>query len=99
MFLKRFQLGLIKLEPRSAPLVPPIFAEADSAIIGNEEMRKWGDERGATTRSEAYTVKQMTSAITANPVARTFFTIFLSRIDLMGCLICIPPFINVLIFR
>ena len=73
MFLKHFQLGLINLEPRSAPLVSPIFAAADSTIIGNEEMRKWGDERGATTRSEAYTVKQMTSAITANPVARTFF--------------------------
>ena len=66
-------LELIKLEPRSALCCSPIFDETNSVIIGNEEMRKWRDETGATTRPEAYTVKQMTSAITANPVARTFF--------------------------
>src|SRR3972149_10654199 len=65
-------LGLIKLEPGSLPLVPPICVSADFSGIGNEELRKWGDERGAE-KSEAYTVNQMTSAITANPVARTFF--------------------------
>src|SRR3972149_3952142 len=54
-------LGLIKLEPRSTPLVPPIFGE-----------RKWGEEKGGSA-SESYSVKEMTAAITANPVARTFF--------------------------
>jgi len=48
MFLKRFQLGLVKLEPRSV-------------------------DSFSTARFEAYNVKQMTSAITGDPVVLTFF--------------------------
>ena len=63
-------LGLIKLEPRSTLLGPPIFPNEDSPEAGSQEGGKWGDVRGA---SENYTVRQMTAAITANPVARVFF--------------------------
>ncbi len=81
-------LGLIKLEPRSTP----IFAKTDSAITVNEEMRKWGDERGPTV-SESYTVKQMTSAITANPVARTFFIYLLLLLAaILGQDVLLEPF-------
>jgi BCD family chlorophyll transporter-like MFS transporter len=80
-------LGLIKLEPRSAPLVPPIFAGTDA---GDEEMRKWGDERGA---SESYTVKQMTAAITSNPVARIFFIYLLLLLAaILGQDVLLEPF-------
>ena len=83
-------LGLIKLEPRSTPLFPPIFAKTDSAITVNEEMRKWEDERGA---SESYSIKQMTSAITANPVARIFFVyLFLLLAAILGQDILLEPF-------
>jgi len=85
-------LGLIKLEPRSTPLVPPIFVSPDFSGIGNEELRKWGDERGAE-KSEAYTVKQMTSAITANPVARTFFIYLLLLLAaILGQDVLLEPF-------
>lgn len=74
-------LGLIKLEPRSAPLVPPIFGE-----------RKWGDERGVA-KSESYSVKQMTSAITANPVARVFFVYLLLLLAaILGQDVLLEPF-------
>jgi len=63
-------LGLIKLEPRSTPLGPPVFPNEDSPEAGSQEGGKWGEVRGA---SENYTVRQMTAAITANPVARVFF--------------------------
>jgi MFS transporter, BCD family, chlorophyll transporter len=63
-------LGLIKLEPRSAPLVPPIFAQ-----------------------SESYTVKQMTAAITSNPVARTFFIYLLLLLAaILGQDVLLEPF-------
>jgi BCD family chlorophyll transporter-like MFS transporter len=85
-------LGLFKLEPRSTPLVPPLFAKKDSASAGTEEIRKWGDERGTTT-SETYTVKQMTSAITANPVARTFFVYLLLLLAaILGQDVLLEPF-------
>lgn len=85
-------LGLIKLEPRSTPLVPPIFAKTDSAITVNEEMRKWGKERGAAA-SESYTVKQMVSAITANPVAKTFFVYLLLLLAaILGQDVLLEPF-------
>jgi len=80
-------LGLMKLEPRSTPLVPPIFAKKDSANAGTEEIRK----RGAA--SEAYTVKQMTSAITANPVARVFFIYLLLLLAaILGQDVLLEPF-------
>ena len=83
-------LGLIKLEPRSTPLFPPIFAK--SAITVNEEMRKWGDERGATP-SENYSVREMTSAITANPVARIFFIYLLLLLAaILGQDVLLEPF-------
>ena len=63
-------LGLIKLEPRSTPLGPPVFPNEDSPEAGSQEGGKWREVRGA---SENYTVRQMTAAITANPVARVFF--------------------------
>jgi len=85
-------LGLFKLEPRSTPLVPPIFAKKDSASAGNEEIRKWGDERGATA-SETYTVKQMTSAITTNRVARIFFIYLLLLLAaILGQDVLLEPF-------
>ncbi|HLF74515.1 MAG TPA: BCD family MFS transporter [Anaerolineales bacterium] len=84
-------LGLIRLEPRSIPLVPPIFARKDSVKAGNED-RKWGDGRGAGA-SEAYTVKQMASAITANPVARTYFIYLLLLLAaILGQDVLLEPF-------
>ncbi|MBM3180887.1 MAG: BCD family MFS transporter [Chloroflexi bacterium] len=81
-------LGLIKLEPRSTP----IFAKTDSGITMDEEMRKWGDERGAAV-SESYTMKQMTSAITANPVAKTFFIYLLLLLAaILGQDVLLEPF-------
>jgi BCD family chlorophyll transporter-like MFS transporter len=74
-------LGLIKLEPRSPPLVPPIFGE-----------RKWGEEKGGGA-SEVYTVKQMTQAITANPVARTYFIYLLLLLAaILGQDVLLEPF-------
>src|SRR6185369_15714724 len=83
-------IGIIRLEPRSTPHVPPIFANQDLANAGNE-MRKWGDERGAA--SENYTIKQMTAAITANPVARTFFLYLLLLLAaILGQDVLLEPF-------
>jgi BCD family chlorophyll transporter-like MFS transporter len=83
-------IGLIKLEPRSTPLFPPIFATGDMANHGNE-MRKWGDDRGV--KSENYTVKQMMSAITANPVARLFFIyLFLLLVAILGQDVLLEPY-------
>ena len=49
-------------------------------------------ERGATA-SEAYSVKQMTSAITANPVARTFFIYLLLLLAaILGQDVLLEPF-------
>ena len=62
-------IGLIKLEPRSAP-----------------------HEREAG-KSEAYTVKQMTSAITQNPVARIFFIYLLLLLAaILGQDVLLEPF-------
>src|SRR3972149_3939152 len=81
-------LGLIKLEPRSTP----IFAKADSAITVNADMRKWGDERGVAS-SESYTVRQMISAITANPVAKVFFVYLLLLLAaILGQDVLLEPF-------
>ncbi len=83
-------VGIIWLEPRSTPRVPPILANQDLANAGNE-MRKWGDERGAA--AENYTIKQMTSAITANPVARTFFIYLLLLLAaILGQDVLLEPF-------
>jgi len=83
-------VGIIWLEPRSTPHVPPILANQDLANAGNE-MRKWGDERGAA--AENYTIKQMTSAITANPVARTFFIYLLLLLAaILGQDVLLEPF-------
>ena len=77
-------LGLIKLEPRSAPLVPPIFAETDFVLAGNE--------RGVF-QSKSYTVKQMTAAITSNPVARIFFIYLLLLLAaILGQDVLLEPF-------
>jgi BCD family chlorophyll transporter-like MFS transporter len=85
-------LGLVKLEPRSTPLLPPIFSESNLAVKGNQDLRKGGDERGAVA-SESYSVKQMTSAITANPVARIFFLyLFLLLAAILGQDILLEPF-------
>ncbi len=85
-------LGLIKLEPRSTPLVPPIFGNSNFAAKGNEDLRKWGDERGATT-PESYTVREMTSAITANPAARIFFIYLLLLLAaILGQDVLLEPF-------
>jgi BCD family chlorophyll transporter-like MFS transporter len=84
-------IGIIWLEPRSTPHVLPIFAKQDLANAGEEELRKWGDERGSA--SETYTVKQMTSAITANPVARTFFIYLLLLLAaILGQDVLLEPF-------
>jgi len=81
-------LGLIKLEPSSTT----IFGKTDSAITVNEEMRKWGDERGAAL-SESYTVKEMISAITANPVAKIFFVYLLLLLAaILGQDVLLEPF-------
>ena len=85
-------LGLIKLEPRSTPLVPPIFGNSD--FVGTEigDLRKWGDERGAVS-SESYSLKQMTDAIAANPVARTFFIYLLLLLAaILGQDVLLEPF-------
>ena len=83
-------LALIKLEPRSTPLVPPIFDNEDSADVGSEGARKLGGVRGA---SENYTVRQMTSAITANPVARVFFIYLLLLLAaILGQDVLLEPF-------
>ncbi len=84
-------VGIIRLEPRSTPHFPPIFGKHDLANEGNEKFQKWGDERGAA--SESYTVKQMTSAITANPVARTFFIYLLLLLAaILGQDVLLEPF-------
>jgi MFS transporter, BCD family, chlorophyll transporter len=67
-------LSLIKLEPRFTPLFPPIFDDNNSG--GNEGARKWGDERGASN-THNYSIKEMISAITENPVAKIFFVYLL----------------------
>ncbi|MCB0117592.1 MAG: BCD family MFS transporter [Anaerolineales bacterium] len=56
-------LGLIKLEPRFPPLSSPHFSEM-------------GGQRGAP-KADTYTVKQMTAAITENPIAKIFFVYLL----------------------
>lgn len=82
-------LGLLWLEPRSTPHVPPIFVASDGDW-GNNDSRKWGDERGA---AEAYTFKQMTSAITRNPVGKTFFVyLFLLLAAILGQDVLLEPF-------
>ena len=86
-------LGLIKLEPRSTPLVPPIFASTDFTVQGNEEMRKWGDERGVSPRSETHSIKEMTSAIMENPVAKIFFVYLLLLLAaILGQDVLLEPF-------
>jgi BCD family chlorophyll transporter-like MFS transporter len=76
-------LGLIRLEPRSTPLVPPIFDNSKSGVTG--------DERGAA--SENYSIREMTSAITANPVARTFFIYLLLLLAaILGQDVLLEPF-------
>ncbi len=81
-------LGLIKLEPRFTP----ISAKTDSGITVDEEMRKWGDEKGAAS-SESYTVKEMISAITANPVAKIFFVYLLLLLAaILGQDVLLEPF-------
>ncbi len=72
-------LGLIKLEPRLTPLSSPHPAE-----------RGMGGTRGV---SENYTVKQMTQAITANPVARTYFIYLLLLLAaILGQDVLLEPF-------
>jgi BCD family chlorophyll transporter-like MFS transporter len=83
-------LGLIKLEPRSTPLGPPIVPNEDSSEAGSQEGGKWVDVRGA---SENYTVRQMTAAITANPVARVFFIYLLLLLAaILGQDVLLEPF-------
>jgi BCD family chlorophyll transporter-like MFS transporter len=85
-------LGLIKLEPQSAPHFSPIFADENSAITANEEVRKRGDEKGRTV-AENYSIKQMSAAITANPVARTFFIYLLLLLAaILGQDVLLEPF-------
>jgi BCD family chlorophyll transporter-like MFS transporter len=83
-------LGLIKLEPRSTPLGPPIFPHEDSSDAGSQGDGKWVDVRGA---SENYTVRQMMAAITANPVARVFFIYLLLLLAaILGQDVLLEPF-------
>jgi len=85
-------LGLIGLEPRSTPLVPPIFGTSNFADKRNEDLRKWGDERGAV-QSEAYSIREMISVITANPVARIFFVYLLLLLAaILGQDVLLEPF-------
>jgi BCD family chlorophyll transporter-like MFS transporter len=85
-------LGIFKLEPRFTPLVPPIFDNQNPDGKGNEEFRKWGDERGAT-KSDIYTVKQMTAAITENRVAKIFFIYLLLLLAaILGQDVLLEPF-------
>jgi BCD family chlorophyll transporter-like MFS transporter len=84
--------GLIGLEPRSTPLVPPIFGNSKVVVKGNEDSRKWGDERGAP-HSYSYSIKEMTSAITANPAARLFFIYLLLLLAaILGQDVLLEPF-------
>jgi BCD family chlorophyll transporter-like MFS transporter len=72
-------LGLIKLEPRLTPLSSP-----------HPAVRGMGGTRGV---SENYTVKQMTQAITANPVARTYFIYLLLLLAaILGQDVLLEPF-------
>jgi len=85
-------LGLIRLEPRSTPHFPPIFADANPGITVNEETRKWGDEKGGTA-AENYSIKQMSAAITANPTAQTFFVYLLLLLAaILGQDVLLEPF-------
>ncbi len=85
-------LGLIKLEPRSTPLVPPIFDHSDLDVKANEGLRKWGDERGAP-HSEVFTIREMTSAVAANPIARIFFVYLLLLLAaILGQDVLLEPF-------
>jgi BCD family chlorophyll transporter-like MFS transporter len=70
-------LGLIKLEPRFTP------------HLSEGEM---GGARGAS-RADIYTIKQMTSAITENPVAQIFFVYLLLLLAaLLGQDVLLEPF-------
>jgi BCD family chlorophyll transporter-like MFS transporter len=71
-------LGLIKLEPRLTPPSSPHISEG---------------KMGETRRVEAYTVRQMTQAITANPVARTYFIYLLLLLAaILGQDVLLEPF-------
>jgi len=84
-------IGLIKLEPRSTPLVPPMFYAAGSAI-GTEELQKGGDESRASA-AETYTLKQMSDVIMSNPAAKTFFIyLLLLLVGILGQNILLEPF-------
>jgi BCD family chlorophyll transporter-like MFS transporter len=64
-------------------------------ILGLVGLIKLEPRSGASvsTASEAYTVSQMTSAITANPVARTFFIyLFLLLAAILGQDVLLEPF-------
>lgn len=83
-------LGLIKLEPRLTPLVPPIFDNKASLDAEKENVRKWEDERGAHT---SYSIKEMTAAITENPVAKIFFIYLLLLLAaILGQDVLLEPF-------
>jgi BCD family chlorophyll transporter-like MFS transporter len=90
--------GLFRLEPRSAPLsypsfhsghASPHFRNSSHLVAAESEPSKMGGTRGA----EAYTVKQMMSAIFGNPVAKTFFVYLLLLLAaLLGQDVLLEPF-------
>lgn len=62
-------------------------------LIGIIRLEPRTNARYATTTSENYTVKQMTTAITANPVARTFFIYLLLLLAaILGQDVLLEPF-------
>ena len=74
--------GVVAASALALGLIGLIRLEPRSAFLGK-----------GVAASEAYTVKQMTSAITANPVARTFFIyLFLLLAAILGQDVLLEPF-------
>ena len=62
-------------------------------LLGLIKLEPRFDISSSTTKSETYTIKQMTSAITANPVAKIFFVyLFLLLAAILGQDVLLEPF-------
>jgi BCD family chlorophyll transporter-like MFS transporter len=62
-------------------------------LLGLLKLEPRSSERSSTFRSEAYTVKEMTSAITTNPVAKIFFIYLLLLLAaILGQDVLLEPF-------
>jgi BCD family chlorophyll transporter-like MFS transporter len=81
-------LGLVKLEPRSSPLVPSVFGNSNLAAKGSKDLQKL-----KAAASESYSLREMASVITADPSARAFFIYLLLLLAaILGQDVLLEPF-------